>query len=95
MVANSVQGLVMHLDDIPTEEIEDVNIPAATPFFYQICIRTGCAVMSNNHEPTVGFFHGVYISDDRKKRSFLDERPLALGFGRPSSDQEYVTEWVQ
>jgi 2,3-bisphosphoglycerate-dependent phosphoglycerate mutase len=75
--ANSLRALVMHLDDIPTDKIEDVNIPTAIPFFYDICVRTGRTEMSNNHEPSAGSFRGVYISDDRKKRSFLERRRAA------------------
>jgi 2,3-bisphosphoglycerate-dependent phosphoglycerate mutase len=72
--ANSLRALVMHLDSIPVDEIEGLNIPTAIPFFYDICLSSG-AVLSN--DLTEGKFRGTYISDDRKKRNFLERRRAA------------------
>jgi hypothetical protein len=90
----------MQLDDIPTEEMEDMNILTAIPFFYDICVRTGCTAVLIDDEPSACSFRSMYITDDHKKHSFQERHhvandPFALGFGRPSSDQEYVAEWVQ
>ena len=83
--ANTLRALVMHIDEIPPEEIEDLNIPTGIPFYYNICKTTGKVVesYSTDHpddEPnndTMKKFRGVYISDDRKKRSFLERRRAA------------------
>jgi 2,3-bisphosphoglycerate-dependent phosphoglycerate mutase len=72
--ANSLRALVMHLDSIPVDEIEGLNIPTAIPFFYDICLSSG-AVLSTGL--TEGKFRGTYISDDRKKRNFLERRRAA------------------
>lgn len=78
--ANTLRALVMHIDNIPPEEIENLNIPTGIPFYYDIDKATGITM---NHEyeydnigPT-GRFRGVYISDDRKRRSFLERRRQA------------------
>ena len=34
--ANTLRALVMHLDHIPPDQIEDLNIPTAVPFYYDI-----------------------------------------------------------
>jgi hypothetical protein len=79
--ANTLRALVMHLDDIPPEEIEDVNIGTALPFYYDIDKATGKRVVSSalaEHEtqaPRV--FRGVYIDDERKRRNFLERRRAA------------------
>jgi 2,3-bisphosphoglycerate-dependent phosphoglycerate mutase len=85
--ANSLRALVMHLDDIPSAEIENVNIPTAIPFFYDISVATGRPVVNGHHHQqqqgpaasssSTGTFRGVYITDDRKKRSFLERRRAA------------------
>jgi 2,3-bisphosphoglycerate-dependent phosphoglycerate mutase len=84
--ANTLRALVMHLDEIPSEEIESLNIPTAIPFYYDIDKATGKAVSSSHdgvldrHETDKighGLFRGIYISDDRKKRSFLERRRAA------------------
>jgi 2,3-bisphosphoglycerate-dependent phosphoglycerate mutase len=84
--ANTLRALVMYLDEIPSEEIESLNIPTAIPFYYDIDKATGKAVSSSHdgvmdrHETDKighGLFRGIYISDDRKKRSFLERRRTA------------------
>jgi 2,3-bisphosphoglycerate-dependent phosphoglycerate mutase len=71
--ANTLRALVMHLDDINVDHIEDLNIPTAIPFFYDIDKRTGEVVRAA--EP--GIFGGTYITDERKQRSFLERRRAA------------------
>jgi 2,3-bisphosphoglycerate-dependent phosphoglycerate mutase len=87
--ANTLRALVMHLDEIPSAEIESLNIPTAIPFYYDIDKATGKAVSSSHdfavtdkdrHEADKighGLFRGIYISDDRKKRNFLERRRTA------------------
>jgi 2,3-bisphosphoglycerate-dependent phosphoglycerate mutase len=78
--ANTLRALAMHLDDIPGDEIEDLNIPTAIPFYYDICTSTGAVLAaSHDHADTIGLgkFRGIYISDERKKRSFLERRRTA------------------
>lgn len=72
--ANSLRALIMHLDDIPSEDIEELNIPTAIPFFYDICLSSGRVI---SEQVVGGSFRGEYISDDRKKRSFLERRRAA------------------
>jgi len=74
--ANSLRALVMHLDSIPSNEIESLNIPTAIPFYYDIDITTG-QVATAHDEDRKGRFRGTYISDDRKKRNFLERRRMA------------------
>ena len=82
--ANTLRALVMHIDNIPANQIEDLNIPTGIPFYYNIDKTTGQVVVSKDDreievvkdEPH-GAFRGVYISDDRKKRSFLERRRAA------------------
>lgn len=71
--ANSLRALVMHLDDIPSQEIEDLNIPTAIPFYYDIDKNTGKVVTKEKRNS----FRGIYIADERKKRSFLERRRAA------------------
>lgn len=81
--ANSLRALVQYLDDIPENEIEVLNIPTAIPFYYDIDLTTGQVI--NPKVPleekldviAPGRFRGVYISDERKKRSFLERRRAA------------------
>lgn len=73
--ANSLRALVMHLDNIPVNEIEGLNIPTAIPFFYDICLSSGRVV--SQHHGECGKFRGIYISDDHKKRNFLERRRAA------------------
>jgi len=79
--ANTLRALVMHLDDIPSAEIEGLNIPTAIPFYYDICKSTGDVVSTSHDDEAimvgVGKFRGIYISDERKKRSFLERRRAA------------------
>ena len=81
--ANTLRALVMHIDDIPPEEIEDLNIPTGIPFYYNICKTTGqvlndaTAQAAQETESNNPKFRGIYISDDRKKRSFLERRRAA------------------
>jgi 2,3-bisphosphoglycerate-dependent phosphoglycerate mutase len=87
--ANTLRALVMHLDEIPSNEIESLNIPTAIPFYYDIDKATGKAVSSSHDSFTDkddrqetdkighGLFRGIYISDDRKKRNFLERRRTA------------------
>uniref|UniRef100_A0A7S1Y2D5 Phosphoglycerate mutase n=1 Tax=Grammatophora oceanica TaxID=210454 RepID=A0A7S1Y2D5_9STRA len=84
--ANTLRALVMHLDDIPADQIEGLNIPTAIPFYYDIDIESGKVVNADNYEDdfvkvkdkdALGNFRGVYISDERKKRSFLERRRAA------------------
>jgi 2,3-bisphosphoglycerate-dependent phosphoglycerate mutase len=84
--ANSLRALVMYLDEFETSEIEGLNIPTAIPFYYDIDKTTGKVVApdtsgnndkagdnsnDNNH------FRGTYISDERKKRNFLERQRAA------------------
>lgn len=73
--ANTLRALVMHLDDIAPEEIEGLNIATGLPFYYDIDKSTGRVVSSA--ESTSGTFRGIYISDERKKRNFLERRRAA------------------
>jgi 2,3-bisphosphoglycerate-dependent phosphoglycerate mutase len=89
--ANTLRALVMHLDEIPKGEIEGLNIPTAIPFYYDIDKTTGAVISSSNDNTTtinndrmrdsdrigLGNFRGIYISDERKKRSFLERRRAA------------------
>jgi 2,3-bisphosphoglycerate-dependent phosphoglycerate mutase len=81
--ANSLRALVMHLDNISPDEIEGLNIPTAIPFFYDICKSTGEVLFSSLDDAGKsdvigkGSFRGIYISDERKKRSFLERRRAA------------------
>lgn len=75
--ANSLRALVMHLDDIPVNEIESLNIPTAIPFFYDICLSTGNVISDSGDGVVSGKFRGTYISDDNKKRNFLERRRAA------------------
>jgi 2,3-bisphosphoglycerate-dependent phosphoglycerate mutase len=74
--ANSLRALVMHLDTIPVKDIENLNIPTAIPFFYDISTFTG-KVISKENVPDSGTFRGTYISDESKKRNFLERRRAA------------------
>jgi len=80
--ANTLRALVMHLNKIPAHQIEDLNIPTAIPFYYDINKKTGEIVQSitfQEDEETVGegVFSGIYITDERKQRSFLERRRAA------------------
>ena len=82
--ANTLRALVMLIDDIPAEEIEDLNIPTGIPFYYNICKETGKVLPVEDRDHGEGDnlgdsegFRGIYISDDRKKRSFLERRRAA------------------
>jgi 2,3-bisphosphoglycerate-dependent phosphoglycerate mutase len=79
--ANSLRALVMHLDEIPVNEIENLNIPTAIPFFYDISSRTGkvvdVAYDSDGVATRPGSFRGIYITDESKKRNFLERRRAA------------------
>ena len=79
--ANSLRALVQYLDDIPEGEIEALNIPTAIPFYYDIDLGTGNVIASTLSPETdviaPGKFRGIYISDERKKRSFLERRRAA------------------
>jgi 2,3-bisphosphoglycerate-dependent phosphoglycerate mutase len=81
---NTLRALVMHLDDIPVDEIESFSIPTAIPFYYDIDKATG-KVVSTGIQNAAGEdaadkiavgskFRGLYISDERKKKSFLERR---------------------
>ncbi|KAG7371882.1 phosphoglyceromutase [Nitzschia inconspicua] len=71
--ANTLRALVMHLDIIDPEGIESLNIPTAIPFYYDIDLSTG-QVVSNKPQ---GMFRGIFITDERKQRSFLERRRAA------------------
>jgi bisphosphoglycerate-dependent phosphoglycerate mutase family 1 len=82
--ANTLRALVMHLDDIAVDDIEGLNIPTAVPFFYDVDKKTGKVLDLPNQETLaevdkigVGKFRGIYIADERKKRSFLERRRAA------------------
>jgi 2,3-bisphosphoglycerate-dependent phosphoglycerate mutase len=79
--ANSLRALVMHLDDIPDDEIEGLNIPTAIPFYYDVDKSTGLVLSSRNDDSSKrighGDFRGIYISDERRKRNFLERRRAA------------------
>ena len=82
--ANSLRALVMYLDDIPADEIENLNIPTGIPFYYDID-KSSSQVLSSSIRCDKeslggvghGKFRGIYISDDRKKRNFLERRRAA------------------
>jgi 2,3-bisphosphoglycerate-dependent phosphoglycerate mutase len=85
---NTLRALVMHLDDIPVDEIEGLSIPTAIPFYYDIDKATGKVVASSGSQDApvedqadkIGVgnkFRGIYISDERKKTSFLERRRAA------------------
>lgn len=80
--ANTLRALVMHLDDISADDIEGLNIPTAIPFYYDINLLTGKvmnqAAISDNEVPhAAGRISFQYISDERKKRGFLERRRAA------------------
>lgn len=82
--ANSLRALVMYLDNIPQDDIENLNIPTAIPFYYDIDIQTGKVIdhfsykrKENIARKIKGIFRGIYISDDRKKYNFLERRRVA------------------
>jgi Histidine phosphatase superfamily (branch 1) len=81
--ANTLRALVMHLDDIPVDDIEGLNIPTAIPFYYDINKSTGEVVMSSAPSTSIenvlppGTFRGTFITDERKKQSFLERRRAA------------------
>lgn len=81
--ANTLRALVMSVDNIPASDIEDLNIPTGIPFYYNICKTTGEVLPADddgtemNHISDMKGFRGTYISDDRKKRSFLERRRAA------------------
>jgi 2,3-bisphosphoglycerate-dependent phosphoglycerate mutase len=89
--ANTLRALVMHLDDIDPSRIEGLNIPTAIPFYYDVDIATGRVIDSSSTSSssssssstnsssggTSGHFRGIYIADERKKRSFLERRRAA------------------
>lgn len=82
--ANSLRALVMYLDNIPQDDIENLNIPTAIPFYYDIDIQTGKVIdnfsikrKENIARKMKGIFRGIYISDDRKKYNFLERRRVA------------------
>ncbi|KAL7567973.1 hypothetical protein ACA910_019681 [Epithemia clementina (nom. ined.)] len=80
--ANTLRALVMHLDGINADEIEALNIPTAIPFYYDIHMKTGEVISDKSQESSldrigVGRFRGIYIADERKKRSFLERRRAA------------------
>ena len=70
--ANTLRALIMHLDEIAVESIEDINIPTAVPFYYDV--GPGGGVVSKKQG---GEFRGKYIYDDLKKRTFLERRRAA------------------
>jgi bisphosphoglycerate-dependent phosphoglycerate mutase family 1 len=72
--ANTLRALVMHLDEIDVEDIQGLNIPTAIPFYYDIDKTTGQVV---GEEESIGGFRGLYITDERKQRSFLERRRAA------------------
>lgn len=79
--ANSLRALVMHLDEIPVDEIENLNIPTAIPFFYDISSISGKVLDigydSDGVAAKLGSFRGMYITDESKKRNFLERRRAA------------------
>lgn len=72
--ANTLRALVMNLDEIDVNDIEDLNIPTAIPFYYDLDRETGKVVRSADHQEGTGAFSGCYITDERKKHSFLERR---------------------
>ena len=78
--ANSLRALVQFLDDIPEADIEGLNIPTGIPFYYDIDLTTGQVISPSVTSDVIApgnKFRGVYISDERKKRSFLERRRAA------------------
>ncbi len=74
--ANTLRALVMHMDSISPDQIEDLNIPTAIPFYYDIDKTTGDVVRPLDDD-TSGLFSGIFITDERKQRSFLERRRAA------------------
>ena len=77
--ANTLRALVMHIDKIPSHDIEGFNIPTGVPFYYDIHKETGTVMSSSSstNEYELRMFSGTYIADERKKRSFLERRRAA------------------
>lgn len=79
--ANTLRALVMHVDGIPSGEIEGLNIPTGIPFYYDVHKETGKVLSVGRKDSSIvngiGRFRGVYIADERKKRSFLERRRAA------------------
>mmetsp|Transcript_86632 Transcript_86632/g.245140 ORF Transcript_86632/g.245140 Transcript_86632/m.245140 type:complete len:266 (+) Transcript_86632:551-1348(+) len=78
--ANTLRALVMHLDNISAAEIEDVNVPTAIPFYYEIDKDTGAALRGVGGTGKAGdsaAFTGQYLYDERKKVNFLERRRAA------------------
>lgn len=78
--ANTLRALVMHIDEIPSDDIEDLNIPTGIPFYYDIHKETGEVISEPSaveDQNGIGKFTGMYIADERKKRSFLERRRAA------------------
>jgi bisphosphoglycerate-dependent phosphoglycerate mutase family 1 len=77
--ANTLRALVMHIDDIPGDQIEGLNIPTGIPFYYDIHKETGeiLSASATTDQTGLGRFAGIYIADERKKRSFLERRRAA------------------
>jgi hypothetical protein len=86
ILSHANSALVMHLDQIPSQEIEGLNIPTAIPFYHEIDMTTGQIFISTT-SPTIrlesvafgGFTHrmnarsGVFSKDDA--------RQTILGYG--------------
>jgi len=97
---NTLRALVMHLDDIPVDDIEGLSIPTAIPFYYDVDKTTGRVVSSSDTTADqdasdkigAGLFRGIYISDERKKTSFLERRRAANDPWRWALHDHQVTE---
>jgi 2,3-bisphosphoglycerate-dependent phosphoglycerate mutase len=80
--ANTLRALIMHVDNISSTDIEGLNIPTGIPFYYDIDKMTGELVSSSEPDAIgIGKFSGMYIADERKKRSFLERRPMTPTLG--------------
>jgi hypothetical protein len=76
--ANTLRALIMHVDGISSSDIEGLNIPTGIPFYYDVEKMTGQLVSSSEPDANgIGKFSGMYIADERKKRSFLERRRAA------------------
>eukprot|EP00978_Attheya_sp_CCMP212_P033796 scaffold138328_cov55-Attheya_sp.AAC.1 len=57
---NTLRALVMHLDDIPVDDIESFSIPTAIPFYYDIDKATGKVVSTS---ACIKNFRGRAVND--------------------------------
>lgn len=74
--ANTLRALIMYIDNIPEDEVEELNIPTGIPFYYDVHVESG-QILQHSEGSSIGQFTGAFISDERKQRSFLERRRVA------------------